>query len=73
MAELAQYESSIRNLEQILEQINQQDTSLDESIELYAKAASLLVECRQGLETARVRIEEIDLFLASASQEREET
>ena len=47
-------------LEAILEQMQQPETTLAESVKLYAEAASLMDYCNGTLEKASLQMEEID-------------
>ena len=60
---LAGFEAGMRELEKTLERMSDEDITLDESIELYARAAQLIKQSNEQLNTARVRIEEIDASL----------
>lgn len=53
------YEASMQQLEEILVRMSAEDVGLDESIELYAKAAKLIQDCNDMLNDARRRVEEI--------------
>lgn len=57
---MAEFEKSMTELEDILQMMSNQDTPLQKSVELYARAAELIMACNQGLEEARVKIQEID-------------
>ena len=57
------FETSVSELETILEKMSGDETPLDESIELYAKAASLVADCNKMLANASVRVEEINTLL----------
>lgn len=54
------FESAMAKLEEILERMQGENTTLEESIELYATAADLIVFCNKTLEQASVQIEEIN-------------
>lgn len=58
---MAGFEKSMAELEDILQKMSDHDTPLQKSVELYARAAELIMACNQGLEEARVKIQEIDL------------
>ena len=53
------FEVMAAELEEILEKISLEATPLDESIDLYAKAAQLLQQCNERLAKARIKIDEI--------------
>lgn len=54
------FESCMAELEDILDKIQDEETSLDKSIELYAKAADLIKSCHFMLSDAQIKVEEID-------------
>ena len=60
------YEESVAELENILERLSAEDVTLEESIELYAKATEQIVFCDKTLKEAQLRIETIDQALAAA-------
>lgn len=66
------YEEGISRLEEILEKMQSEETSLTESVKLYAEAAALMEYCHTALEKATLQIEEIDARIqrgSAASQE----
>lgn len=54
------FETAMHELEDILKLLSSNDITLDESIELYAKAAELLNLCNTKLKTAKTKITDID-------------
>ena len=54
------YEEAILQLEQILGQISDESTPLEETLKLYAQAASIMEICNQKLTTAKLEIETIN-------------
>lgn len=54
------YEEGISRLEEILTKMQSEETSLADSIKLYAEAATLMEYCHTVLEKATLQIEEID-------------
>lgn len=62
------YEEAVSQLEQLLEQISDPQTPLEQSIKLYAQAVSLLDVCSQKLQQASLQIEEIDQKLTAGAQ-----
>lgn len=58
------FETAMTELEGILSKLSDNDVPLDESIELYSRAAELITVCNQKLSTATVRIREIDEIIA---------
>lgn len=60
------YEDGMSRLEAILTQMQSEETSLADSVKLYAEAASLIEYCRAALEKASLQMDEIDARLAGA-------
>ena len=54
------FEDGMARLETILAQMQSEETSLAESVKLYAEAASLMDYCRGTLEKASLQLDEID-------------
>lgn len=54
------FEDGMARLETILEQMQSEETSLAESVKLYAEAASLMEYCHATLDKASVQLDEID-------------
>ncbi len=66
------YEEGIVRLEEILTKMQSEETSLADSVKLYAEAATLMEYCHTALEKAALQIEEIDARImrtGTASQE----
>ena len=69
------FEEGMDRLNAILAQMQQEDTSLADSVKLYAEAASLMQYCHTTLEKTSLQIEEISAKIAEtveAPQEQEE-
>ena len=69
------FEEGMDRLNAILAQMQQEDTSLADSVKLYAEAATLMQYCHATLEKTSLQIEEINARLAQtveAPQEQEE-
>lgn len=60
------FEEGMTRLNVILAQMQSEETSLAESVKLYAEAASLLEYCQNTLQNVSLQMEEIDARLASA-------
>ena len=58
------FEEGMDRLNAILAQMQQEDTSLADSVKLYAEAAGLIHYCNTALDKAKLQIEEIDASLA---------
>ena len=69
------FEEGMDRLNAILAQMQQEDTSLADSVKLYAEAASLMQYCHATLEKTSLQIEEINARIAETvdtPQEQEE-
>ena len=69
------FEEGMDRLNAILAQMQQEDTSLADSVKLYAEAASLMQYCHATLEKTSLQIEEISAKIAETietPQEQEE-
>ena len=56
MSKNTDFEKSLNELEKIVEELQNGDISLDESIKLYEKGMEITNDCRKTLETARQKI-----------------
>ena len=50
------FEESIKRLDEIIEKLENNETSLEESIEIYREGAALLGNCRKQLEQAELLV-----------------
>lgn len=66
------FEEGMERLNAILAKMQQEDTSLAESVKLYAEAASLMQYCHAALEKTSLQIDEIDAKLAQTMQASQE-
>ena len=57
------FEEGMDRLNAILVQMQQEDTSLADSVKLYAEAAGLIHYCNTALDKAKLQVEEIDASL----------
>ena len=62
------FEEGMDRLNAILAQMQQEDTSLADSVKLYAEAAGLIHYCNTALDKARLQVEEIDASLAPGGE-----
>lgn len=62
------FEEGMTRLEEILAKMQSDETSLAESVKLYAEAANLVEYCSQTLGKVSLQIEEIDSRLAAAGE-----
>lgn len=59
------FEEGLQRLQDLLAQMQDEQTTLDQSVKLYAEAAQLIQYCNETLNSAKLQIEEIDSSLAS--------
>ena len=62
------FEEGMTRLEEILAKMQSDETSLAESVKLYAEAANLVEYCSRTLGKVSLQIEEIDSRLAAAGE-----
>lgn len=58
------FEDGMSRLEDILAQMQSEDTTLAQSVKLYAEAAGLIEYCNAALQKAQLQMDEIDARLA---------
>lgn len=63
------FEEGMERLNMILAQMQSEETTLADSVKLYAEAASLMEYCHATLEKTSLQISEIDAKLAGTVQE----
>lgn len=61
----------MQRLQELLALMQNENTSLDQSVKLYAEAAQLIRYCNETLNTAKLQIEEIDSSLALATEQED--
>ena len=59
------FEEGLARLQMVLAQMQDETTTLDKAVKLYAEAAQLIAYCNQKLQNAKLQIEEIDAALAA--------
>lgn len=59
------FEEGLARLQMLLAQMQDETTTLDKAVKLYAEAAQLIAYCNQTLQNAKLQIEEIDAALAA--------
>lgn len=59
------FEEGLACLQMVLAQMQDETTTLDKAVKLYAEAAQLIAYCNQTLQNAKLQIEEIDAALAA--------
>ena len=65
------FEDGMARLETILSQMQSEETTLTESVKLYAEAASLMEYCHAALEKASLQMEEIDASAAKSQDPKQ--
>jgi len=60
------FEEGMERLNGVLAQMQSEETTLADSVKLYAEAAALMEYCRAALEKTSLQIEEIDTKLAQS-------
>ncbi|MBP0981733.1 MAG: exodeoxyribonuclease VII small subunit [Oscillospiraceae bacterium] len=53
------FEKSISRLDEIIELLSSGDTTLDQSLKLYAEGAKLIGSCQNQLDNAQLKIEQL--------------
>ena len=66
------FEEGMERLNGILAKMQSEDTSLADSVKLYAEAAALMEYCHATLEKTSLQIDEIDAKLNQAVQTEQE-
>lgn len=63
MEQAITFESASAELDQILQVLSAQDTPLEQALALYARSAELISFCNSVLQSAQMKIEEIEATL----------
>lgn len=61
------FEEGMERLNGVLAQMQSEETTLADSVKLYAEAAALMEYCRAALEKTSLQIEEIDAKLTQSA------
>ena len=61
------FEEGMERLNGVLAQMQSEETTLADSVKLYAEAAALMEYCRAALEKTSLQIDEIDAKLAQSA------
>ena len=69
MRKTSDFETEMAELESLLSQLNDESTSLEDAVTLYAKAAEKLAKCTKTLQDAKLRVEKIDEVLTKTIEE----
>ncbi len=67
--ELAEFETSLDELEQLVSQMESGDLSLEESLQAFERGVALTRSCQQALKSAELRVQ----ALTAASESDDET
>lgn len=63
------FEEGMQRLQDVLAAMQEDTTPLAQSVKLYAEAASLISYCKQTLDDAKLKIEEIDAQLMDKAED----
>lgn len=66
------FEEGMERLNGLLAKMQNEDTTLAESVKLYAEAAALVEYCHTVLEKTSLQIDEIDAELAQTERKKQE-
>ena len=66
------FEEGMERLNGLLAKMQNEDTTLAESVKLYAEAAALVEYCHTALEKTSLQIDEIDAELAQTKRKKQE-
>ena len=66
------FEEGMERLNGVLAKMQSEETTLADSVKLYAEAAALMEYCRAALEKTSLQIEEIDAKITQTIQEQRE-
>lgn len=66
------FEEGMERLNGLLAKMQNEDTTLAESVKLYAEAAALVEYCHTALENTSLQIDEIDAELAQTERKKQE-
>lgn len=66
------FEDGMERLNVILSKMQSEETSLADSVKLYAEAAALMEYCHSALEKTSLQIDEIDARIAQTMQTKQE-
>ncbi len=66
------FEEGMERLNGLLAKMQNEDTTLAESVKLYAEAAALVEYCHTALEKTSLQIDEIDAELAQTEKKKQE-
>ncbi len=66
------YEEAVAELESILQKLSAEETTLEESLTLYARAAQLIADCNALLKKAELQMETVTQTLQGLQEEPED-
>ena len=71
-APVLSYEEAVAELESILQKLSAEETTLEESLTLYARAAQLIADCNALLKKAELQMETIAQTLQGLQEDPED-
>lgn len=63
------FEKSIDRLDEIIDMLSNGDTTLDQSLKLYAEGAKLIASCQKQLDNAQLKIEQLSALKEGIADE----
>lgn len=63
------FEEMLNELNSIVDKLSDEETPLEESLNLYAQAAEKIVACRGLLSNAKLRVDEIEQTIAQSTED----
>ena len=63
------FEKSVARLDEIIDKLSSGETSLDESLKLYAEGAKLIGSCQKQLDNAQLKIEQLSALKEGIADE----
>lgn len=63
------FESELAELENLLARLNDENTSLEDAVSVYAQAAEKINLCTKALQNAKLKVEQIDAQLTEKGEE----
>ena len=67
------FEDGVQRLQALLAEMQDENTTLAQSLKLYAESAQLIEYCSTTLDHAKLQIEEIDAQIKTATEKEGET
>ncbi|MBQ8727029.1 MAG: exodeoxyribonuclease VII small subunit [Oscillospiraceae bacterium] len=64
-----QFEKSIEKLNDIIEKLENEETTLEETLKLYKEGSKLIISCKKEIENAKQVVSQFDAEEKNASEE----